>query len=184
MPFQRPQSGVIAFAGVIFAYGITELFEGYGFIAAFVAGLVLRREESEDRFHERLHSFSEAIEHTLTAMLLVALGAAIPALFPYLTWQNAVIGLALVFAIRPAAGWLSLAGAGLPWRERAVVAFYGIRGIGSIYYLAYAGHHVELVDEGPFGPRSPSRLFSSATVHGLTAGLAVENATGEAEASQ
>ena len=177
----KTQAGVIAFAGVIFAYGITELLEGYGFIAAFVAGLVLRREESEDRFHERLHSFSEALEHTLTAILLVALGAAIPVLLPYLDWSHALIGVALVFVIRPLAAWVSLARAGLSTRERAVVAFYGIRGIGSIYYLAYAGHHVELVDEGALWATIAFTIVVSAAVHGLTAGIAVARATGEAE---
>lgn len=177
----KTQSGVIAFAGVILAYGITELLEGYGFIAAFVAGLALRREESQDRFHEKLHSFSEALEHTLTAVLLVALGAAIPGLLPYLDWPHAIIGLALIFVIRPVAGWLSLAGAGLNRRERATVSFFGIRGIGSIYYLAYAGAHVELVDEGALWATVAFTILVSATVHGLSAGVAVSRATGEVE---
>ena len=54
-------------------YGLTELAEGYGFIAAFVSGLVLRRQESKHEFHTRLHDFTESIEHALTAILLVAL---------------------------------------------------------------------------------------------------------------
>ena len=178
----KTQSGVVAFAGVIFTYGITELLEGYGFIAAFVAGLALRREESQDHFHERLHSFSEALEHTLTAVLLVALGAAIPGLLPYLDWPHAMIGLALIFLIRPIAGWFSLVGAGLKMRERATVAFFGIRGIGSIYYLAYASHHVELVDEGALWATVAFTIVVSAIVHGLSAGVAVSRATGEEEA--
>jgi NhaP-type Na+/H+ or K+/H+ antiporter len=173
----KTQAGVIAFAGVIFAYGVTEIIEGYGFIAAFVSGLVLRREESEDRFHERLHSFSDALEHTLTAVLLVALGAAVPVLLPHLDWSHAIIGISLIFIIRPLVAWLSLARAGLPTRERAVVAFYGIRGIGSIYYLAYAGHHVDLVDEGALWATVAFTIIVSATVHGSTAGMAVERAT-------
>lgn len=177
----KTQSGVVAFAGVILTYGFTELIEGYGFIAVFVAGLVLRREESEDRFHERLHDFSQSLEHTLTAVLLVALGAAVPLLWPYLDWQHAMIGLALVFIIRPVIGWLSLAGTGLEAGQRAVIAFYGVRGIGSVYYLAYAGHHVELVDEGALWATVAFTIVLSTLVHGLTAGIAVERATeGEA----
>ena len=177
----KTQSGVIAFAGIILAYGATELVEGYGFIAAFVSGLVLRRQEAEDHFHERLHSFAEALEHTLTAILLVALGAAIPVLWPYLDWQHALIGLALIFLVRPLFGWAALAGAGLDRRARWVVAFYGIRGIGSIYYLAYAGHHIELVNEGALWATVAFTIVVSATVHGLTAGVAVKRATGEEE---
>jgi len=171
------QTGVVAFAGVIFAYGLTELLEGYGFIAAFAAGLVLRREESESRFHERLHDFSESLEHTLTAILLVALGAALPSLWPYFGWPQALIGLALIFVIRPLTAWLALTGTGLAWRPRAVVAFYGVRGIGSIYYLAYAGHHVELDDEGALWAIVAFTIVLSTAIHGLTAGIAVERAT-------
>ncbi|MDZ4308037.1 cation:proton antiporter, partial [Allopontixanthobacter sp.] len=171
------QSGVVAFAGVIFTYGITELFEGYGFIAAFVAGLVLRRQESGHRFHERLHDFSQSLEHTLTALLLVALGAAIPLLLPYLDWQHAAIGLALVFVIRPVTAWLALSRTALNVRERFVIAFYGVRGIGSVYYLAYAGNHIELIDEGALWATVAFTIVLSIIVHGITAGLAVERVT-------
>jgi sodium/hydrogen antiporter len=172
-------SGVVAFAGVLFAYGSAELAEGYGFIAAFTAGLALRRVESEHAFHRRLHNFSEALEHALTAILLVALGAAIPGLWPHFTATHALIGIALVFLIRPAVGWLSLKGTILKGRERLVVAFYGVRGIGSIYYLAYAGHHAKLVDEYALWAIVAFTILLSTIVHGLTAGLAIERATGE-----
>lgn len=173
----RTQSGVIGFAGVLIAYGGAELVEGYGFIAAFVTGLVLRREESHDRYHERLHGFVEALEHTLTALLLIAIGSVIPVLWPYLDWSHALIALALIFAIRPLSAWASLAGSGLAGRERLVVSFYGVRGIGSIYYLAYAGHQVELADEAALWATVIFTVVVSVFVHGLTAGIAVERAT-------
>lgn len=177
----QTQSGVIGFAGVLIAYGGAELVEGYGFIAAFVTGLVLRREESHDRYHERLHSFVEALEHTLTALLLIAIGSVVPVLWPYLDWSHALIGLALIFAIRPLSAWASLAGSGLAGRERLVVAFYGVRGIGSIYYLAYAGHQVELADEAALWATVIFTVVVSVFVHGMTAGIAVERATGGPE---
>lgn len=175
------QAGVVAFAGVIFAYGLTELIEGYGFIAAFVAGLVLRRQETEHDFHARLHDFSESLEHTLTALILVALGAALPSLWPYLGWPEVIIGLSLVFIIRPVAAWLALSGMSLNWRPRAVISFYGVRGIGSIYYLAYAGHHVELVNEGALWAVVAFAIVLSTSIHGLTAGIAVERVTLDSE---
>ncbi|KPQ21951.1 MAG: sodium/proton antiporter, CPA1 family [Porphyrobacter sp. HL-46] len=171
------QTGVVAFAGVIFAYGLTELIEGYGFIAAFVAGLALRRQETESEFHQRLHDFSESLEHTLTALILVALGAALSSLWPYLGWPEFAIGLSLVFVIRPLAGWLALTGLGLSWRPRAVISFYGVRGIGSVYYLAYAGHHVELVNEGALWVIVAFTIVLSTSIHGLTAGFVVERVT-------
>jgi len=175
-------SGVIALAGVLLAYGLTELAEGYGFIAAFAAGLTLRRSETTHAYHRRLHDFSEALEHTLTAVLLVALGAAIPVLWPHFTLAHAAVGVALVFVIRPLAGWVSLRGTALKPRERVVVAFYGVRGIGSVYYLAYAGHHTELVDEYALWATVAFAILLSTVVHGLTAGIAVDRATRPASA--
>lgn len=174
-------SGVIALAGVLLAYGMTELAEGYGFIAAFVAGYTLRRSETEHSFHRRLHDFSESLEHSLTAILLVAIGAAIPFLWPHFTLQHAAIGFALVFLIRPLVGWMSLANTALRGRERLVVSFYGVRGIGSVYYLAYAGHHMQLVNEYALWATVAFTILLSTIVHGLTAGIAVERATGQAQ---
>jgi NhaP-type Na+/H+ or K+/H+ antiporter len=172
-------SGVVALAGVLLAYGLTELAEGYGFIAAFAAGYTLRRAETDHHFHRRLHDFSESLEHSLTAILLVAVGAAIPFLWPHFDLAHAAIGCALVFLIRPIVGWMSLANTSLRGRERLVVSFYGVRGIGSVYYLAYAGHHVELVNEHALWATVAFTILLSTIVHGLTAGLAVERATGE-----
>ena len=173
------QTGLVAFAGVIFAYGLTELAEGYGFIAAFVSGLVLRRQESDNDFHERLHDFSESLEHTLTAIILVALGAALPSLWPFFGWTEAVIGLSLVFVIRPVAAWIALSSMDLGWRARAVIAFYGVRGIGSIYYLSYAGHHIELINNGALWAIVAFTIVTSTAIHGLTAGIAVQRVTEE-----
>jgi NhaP-type Na+/H+ or K+/H+ antiporter len=172
-------SGVVALAGVLFAYGMTELIEGYGFIAAFTSGVALRRFESGHHYHRRLHDFSEALEHALTAFLLVAIGAAIPFLWPHFTPAHALIGGALIFVVRPLVGWLSLTGTILRKRERLVVAFYGVRGIGSVYYLAYAGHHTKLVNEYELWCIVAFTILLSTVVHGLTAGIAVERATGE-----
>jgi NhaP-type Na+/H+ or K+/H+ antiporter len=175
----KTEAGVTAFAGVLVAYGVTELVEGYGFIAAFVSGYTLRRSETENQFHRRLHDFSESLEHSLTAILLVALGAAIPTLWRHFDWTLAAIGLALIFIIRPVIAWAALRGTRFQGRERLVVAFYGVRGIGSIYYLAYAGSHMELVDEYELWAAIAFTIFVSAIVHGLTAGMAVERVTGE-----
>lgn len=170
-------SGVVVLAGVLLAYGASELLEGYGFVAAFLAGVSLRRVESEHEFHQRLHNFSEALEHSLTAILLVALGAAIPSLWPFFTWNNLLVGVALIFVIRPLVGWLALTKTILRGRERLVVAFYGVRGIGSIYYLAYAGSHVDLVNESDLWAAVAFTILLSTVVHGLTAGLAVQRVT-------
>ena len=172
-------SGVLALAGVLLCYGATELLEGYGFIAAFVAGLALRRAEAEHEFHGTLHGFTLAIEHALTALLLILIGSVLPMLWPELDWEHVVISVALLFFIRPAVGWLALGGSGLLPRERIVVAIFGVRGIGSIYYLGYATSHLELVNEGQLWATIALTIALSTVVHGLTAGAAVERVTRE-----
>jgi sodium/hydrogen antiporter len=176
------EAALTAFAGVILVYGLTEAVEGYGFIAAFVAGLTLRRQESRHRFHAKLHDFVQSVEHVLTAVLLVGLGAVLPLLWPHLSWTGVAIGLGLILVVRPLSGWLALGGRACNSpRERAVIAFYGIRGIGSIYYIAYATSHIELADEGALWATVAFTITASTIIHGFTAGLAVERATGQAD---
>ena len=171
------QSGVLGFAGVLAIYGAAELAEGYGFIAVFAAALVLRRKEADHHFHQKLHDFTEALEHALTSILLVALGSVLPVLWTYLDWQHAAIGAALIFLVRPAAGFLALQRSALDQRARIASAFYGVRGIGSLYYLAYAGNHIELVDEGSLWATVAFTIFLSTIAHGLTVGFALNFAT-------
>ena len=49
-----------------------------------------------------------------------------------------------IFVVRPVVSWISLWGTACPSTERAVISFFGIRGLGTIYYLAYA------LQKGPF----------------------------------
>ena len=173
-------SGVVALAGVLFCYGATELAEGYGFIAAFVAGMVLRRSEAKHEFHARLHGFNEAIEHALTAIMLILIGGALPLLWPELDWPHVAIAVLLIFVVRPLGGWLALARTDFRPRERWVVAAYGVRGLGSIYYLGYAASHAEFPGEGKLWAIVAFTILLSTIVHGLSAGAAVARATGPA----
>ena len=164
-------------AGVFLAYGLTELLEGYGFIAVFIAGVTLRRTESEHEYHGRLHDFSENIEHALTAVLLIALGASLPALLSGLTLSSVIIAVALIVLIRPLIGWVSLKGSQLRGRQRMVVAFYGVRGVGSIYYLSYAGSHMDLQNEAELWAITALAILLSTVLHGFSAAFAVDKVT-------
>lgn len=178
-PLAETDAGVVAIASIMLAYGATEIIEGYGFIAVFVAGVTLRQAERRHDFHRTLHSFTDAIEHALLALLLMALGAALPGLWPALDWQLMLVGAALIFVIRPVSAWLSLGGSGMRGRARTVVAFYGVRGIGTIYYLAYALGKVPLPDGAALWAAAGFTIALSTLVHGLTAGIAVERVAGK-----
>ena len=177
-PLADTQSGVVALAGVLVVFGITELIEGYGFIAAFLAGVTLRRVEADHKFHVELHDFAQSLEHALTSLILLALGAALPVLIAPLTWRDAAIAGALIFIIRPIVASASLVRLGLRPRERKVIAFYGIRGIGSLYYLGYVGSHYGLDDASRIWAIVAFSILVSTIVHGFTAGIAVDRATG------
>ena len=130
---------------------------------------MVRRAEEKHALHRRLHQFSDAVESAVTATLLVLLGGVMPALWPHLDWRHAVVGFGLLLVIRPVAGAVGLLGSARSWRERAVIAFYGVRGIGSLYYLGYASTHVEFIDEGPLWALVAFTIFASTVIHGLTA---------------
>ena len=167
-------SGVIALAGVLLCYGTTELIEGYGFIAVAVLGLTLRRIEENHHFHRRLHDFSEAIEHALTAVLLIALGSALPLLLADLDLYHIAIALLLLLVIRPVSGWLALTGTGFDRPTKAVVSLYGVRGIGSIYYLCYAASHIEFNNEAELWSLIAVVILMSTVLHGFTVGWAMD----------
>lgn len=174
-------SGVLALAGVLVCYGLAELIHGYGFIACFVGGLVFRRIEAEHSFHGNLHVFNLAIEHALTAVLLLMTGAALGTYLPLVGWEHLAIAAALVVAIRPLFGWLALAGSGLAPRERFVTAAFGVRGIGSLYYLAFAAGTMQLPALTELWLVVLVTIALSALVHGLTAGAALSGIRADAD---
>lgn len=165
---EKSGPGVLVLGAVFLCYGAVELAEGYGFIGVFTAGLVLRRIQEKHHFHKRLHAFSEAVEHTITAALLFALGSILPALWPVLDWWHTLIGFGLLVVIRPMIGWISLTRSGLTGGDRMIVGFFGVRGIGSIYYLAYASGKVELVNEQQLWALVAYTIFASSLLHGAT----------------
>ncbi len=140
-------SGAEALATTLLAYGVAELLGGYGFIAVFVAALELRRYEWEHEYYRELHDFAALVERLLMATVLVLFGAAIAGgLLAPLTRIDVVAGLAIVLLVRPLAGLLGFVGSDAPWSDRVAVSFFGIRGIGSFYYLAFALAHVSFAE--------------------------------------
>lgn len=136
----RTGDGFVALGITVAVYGIAEALHGYGFLSVFAAGLALRAAERNHEYHQTLHDFSEQLERLLMMALLVLFGGAIASggLLDALTWNSLAYALLAIFIVRPLAGWFSLAGTVCPPTERAVISFFGIRGLGSIYYLAYA----------------------------------------------
>jgi NhaP-type Na+/H+ or K+/H+ antiporter len=169
------REGFVALGATFLAYGVTEMAQGYGFLAVFVTACSIRAAERAHGFHNVLHDFVEQVERLFTAVLLFLLGAFV-ALggLASLTWQGAVTGLTLLCVIRPLSGWAGLLGRRMRRRERWVVAAYGIRGIGSLYYLAYAlGQHAFPVSARELWAVVTFTVLASVVLHGVTSGPVV-----------
>ena len=148
-----PESGdnLVVLGITLLAYGLAEIAHGYGFLAVFVTALTLRSQERSHHYRARLHEFAEQIERLFMMILLVLFGGTIAGgLLAPLTWQAALVGLACLLLVRPLAGLVGLAGSGRPLDEQAAISFFGIRGIGSFFYLAYAYNAAEFDAEARF----------------------------------
>ncbi|MFG3496719.1 cation:proton antiporter [Streptomyces sp. NPDC047886] len=169
--------GFVALGATFLAYGAAELLHGYGFFAVFVTACTLRAAERSHGYHQVLHEFTEQIERLLTAFLLFLLGwyVASGGLAALGGW-GAVVALLLLLVVRPVVGRLALIGFGAAdARERLVIAVFGLRGIGSLFYLAYALGHDD------FGGRADElwavvafTVVASVVLHGITATPAIE----------
>lgn len=166
----RTGDGFVALGITAVSYGLTEMVNGYGFLAVFVSAIAFRAVERNHAYHEKLHDFTEQLERLLMMVLLVIFGGSIASggLFETLSWSVVLFALLAIFLIRPLVGWISLAGSPQSNDEKAVIAFFGIRGLGSAYYLAYGLGHA------PF--EAPHLLWSaiglvvliSVVLHGAT----------------
>ncbi len=162
--------GLTALAITLLVYGVAELCHTYGFLAVFVAAVVIRQYERHHEYHTTLNSFAEQCERLLTAVLLILFGGAIAlGILVGATWQECLFAAIFVLLVRPIAGWLSLLGTGLPQRERWAIAVFGVRGIGSIYYVAFALNHADFGDGRTLWRVVVVIILMSILLHGLSA---------------
>jgi NhaP-type Na+/H+ or K+/H+ antiporter len=173
--------GFTALAVCFLAYGLAQLATGYGFVAVFVAACAIRSAERSHGAHQVAHGFVEQVERMLTSWLLLLLGAAIAdGLLAGLTWQLALVAVLLIAVIRPLVGFVSTIGTPGGTRERLVIAFFGVRGIGSLYYTAYALANESLPAEELWATVGLA-VALSVVVHGLTATPVVARLDAERE---
>jgi sodium/hydrogen antiporter len=163
--------GFVALAGTLLTYGLTELVGGYGFLAVFVCAYVLRDHERTHEYHEHLHAFSEQMERILVIALLLMLGGSVAnGLLRPLTAVDVIAGISLIVLARPAAGMVGLVGSPIGHRERWVIGFFGIRGIGSLYYLAHGLNRADFADAERIWALVGFVVVASVILHGVTAG--------------
>lgn len=184
--------GVIALS-----YGVAELIQGYGFLSVFAAGYALRYIELAAAGHAddpvelpamvpgrgdgvdleepqaaqllavSLVDFNDKLEHVLMAGVVLLVGGVLSA--SHLTIDALWLAALLFVVIRPLAVAIGLAGSPVTKVRRALIAWFGIRGIGSLYYLTHA---IELDLPAAMAERLTGLVLSlvvaSVVVHGVS----------------
>lgn len=165
-----PTDGFLAVSLTLCTYGITEALHGYGFIAVFVAGFTLRHSEKSHGYHKELHSFTDQIERVLLGILLIFFGGALAVgILKPLNMQIVLFSCLFLLVVRPLIGYLSLVGSAMHWKERLAISFFGIRGMGSVFYLAFALDHANFGQKEELWAVVAFTVLLSIVMHGLTA---------------
>jgi sodium/hydrogen antiporter len=166
----RTGDGFVALGATLSIYALTELAHGYGFLAVFLAGLMLRRAARDHDFNDRMHDFADEVERLLMMVLLVFFGGMLVSggLLANVGWHEAAFAAVAIFVVRPLAGWVSLIGTERPNLERFVISFFGIRGLGSVYYLAYGVNHGRFEFEVSIWSTLGLVILASILLHGVT----------------
>lgn len=154
----------VALGLIALVYGVCVLCKAWGFLAVFFAGVALRQTElvlsgahkdrqgllvpdggvetpTDDTPTVSTESlvFKEHLERLSELTLVLLLGGMVSV--QNWNWQTVGTGLFLFFIARPVSVALGLLGSDSSVRIRAITGWFGVRGIGSIYYLMYAINH-------------------------------------------
>ncbi len=141
-----------------FVYGVTVMLHAWGFLAVFFAAVALRQTESKlaKNAHINIHEtalkpieeptvsessliFKEHLERLSELVLILLIGGTL--FINSWSWQAVAVALFLFIVARPVSVLIALLGTNTNWRIRGLAAWFGVRGIGSLYYLMYAIQH-------------------------------------------
>ncbi|MGH2919919.1 MAG: cation:proton antiporter [Solirubrobacteraceae bacterium] len=131
--------GWVAVGAVLLVYGVAEVAGGYGFLAAFAAGLAFRRYEHGHELNRRVHDGAEVVEKFAELGLILLLGSVVT--LGGVSEAGAAGWLlvpTLLLVIRPLATLIAFTGSPMDRGERIFIGWFGVRGIGSLYYVAVA----------------------------------------------
>jgi len=196
----------LALALIALSYTAAQSLDSSGFLAAFAAGVGLRRAEmrviyrqpadcfndSENRPpaevlvnpHVRHEvgetnpanavglvvgdalSFGDTVERLFAAGIIIVLGIT---LAQHWDPQGLIMAAVLFVVIRPAAVWIATTGMKAPRGQRLIIGWLGIRGIGSINYIAWAyTHGVEGDEMTRMANMALTLVVASVVVHGIS----------------
>lgn len=161
--------GLIAISATFISYGLTEMIHCYGFLAVFVTALTLRHSHRQHDFHREMHDITEQVERLAMMVLLLLFGGSlVSGLLRALTAADVALALATLLIIRPVSGLIGLIGFKAATSEKLILSFFGIRGVGSLYYLAYGLNHAPFPQVERLWAIIGLIVFCSILLHGLT----------------
>jgi sodium/hydrogen antiporter len=130
--------GYHAVATALILYGAAETAGGYGFLAVFAGGLAFRRYEHGHELNGRVHAGAEQVEKFMELAAILLLGSLLTG--DGLTapgWEGWLLAIVLLVAIRPLSTFVSLFRSQVETAGgRTFVAWFGVRGVGTLYYAA------------------------------------------------
>ncbi len=127
---------VLTLSAVLAAFGASEAFGGNGFLAVYLAGIIMGNSDflhknSLKRFHDGI-AWLMQIGMFLTLGLLVLPSHVVP------VWRNGIMLAAfLMFAARPVSVFISLAFSKISLREKILVSWVGLRGAAPIVLATF-----------------------------------------------
>jgi NhaP-type Na+/H+ or K+/H+ antiporter len=167
--------GFVALSATLAVYGLTELVHGYGFVAVFICSVTIRNFEMDHKFHLKLHAFMDQIERILVAVVLILFGGSIVnGILSIMNWHFVLFGLASIFIIRPLCAFLSLFKKGLHLKEKWVISFFGIKGVGSLFYLSFALNEAKFENAAEMWCIVSFIVLCSILIHGFSATKSME----------
>lgn len=181
----KTYDGFVSLSLTIMTYGLTELMHGYGFLAVFFVGISLRYyEKISGNYKKKMHDFIHEIERLLLVIWIILFGGSLMNGILTLTdWKGVAFALSFVLIIRPLAGFIGLIGVKDGIRTKLAISFLGIRGIGSVFYLAWAFiQYNGFEQKNELYAITAYVILISIVVHGLTAPSIInyfEQKTGE-----
>lgn len=135
-PQERGYYYVLLVGVVMLSYGLTELIQASGMLAAFTAGLVMGN--ARFVYRQGVSNFAAALATIANIGVFVLMGVLVfPSQWADLWFRGILLFLVLTFVARPAAVWLGTLGMRIGTRERFFMSWAGLRGAVPVVLATY-----------------------------------------------
>jgi sodium/hydrogen antiporter len=160
--------GLAVIGIMFFVYGCAEMASANGLVAVFAAGAAIRQTTQLLDYTRVTYAFAEQMERLLMTVILLLFGGTLlnTSLPPLLSPEFLFVFLAL-FALRPIAVYIGFLGSCTTSAERVALGYFGIRGVGTLFYLFYSLAH-GATDGAVVAPLVSLLVLISIAVFGVT----------------